>query len=390
MRKLFIICGFMLLGLAAHSQNVGINSNGALPNASAMLDIKSNNRGVLIPNVALTSATDAATISSPANSLLVYNTGGGGLSPAGFYYNSGTSGSPVWVQLLNGGSPGVAWKLAGNASTSIATDFIGTTDNVGLAFRTLNTERMRITSAGLIGIGTPTPGATVDVQASSIPSIRVGDGTGIGQLGYSTCAGCFSAFALAGDLILRNYSSPGAGHLIIDAESSTGSIKFGTGSPAALKMIITNGGTVGIGAPVPTATLSVNGTANNSTGSWGIYSDERIKVVNGDFDDGLEVISKIHPVRFNYTNDAPLYTAQEQIGVVAQELEKVAPYMVNVQAVGQFDDLREVNGQAYVFLLINAVKEQQKMIEELYVKNKQLEMKVEALSVQSDAKFSSI
>ena len=57
---------------------------------------------------------------------------------------------------------------------------------------------------------------------------------------------------------------------------------------------------------------------------------------------------------------------------VAQELEKIAPYMVSQKEFEDIKDLREVNNQAYVFLLINAVKElsaqieaQQKQIEEL-------------------------
>jgi hypothetical protein len=116
-------------------------------------------------------------------------------------------------------------------------------------------------------------------------------------------------------------------------------------------------GEVGIGTNAPTALLSVNGTANNSTGSWGVFSDARVKTVNGDFTDGLDVISRMRPVRFNYNTDAPFNAKGEQIGVIAQELEKIAPYMVTQSEYKQFKDLREVNNQAYVFLLINAVKE---------------------------------
>jgi microcystin-dependent protein len=83
------------------AQNASINATGALPDISAMLDIASGNKGLLLPRVALSSAIDATTISAPATSLLVYNLGTGGLSPAGFYYNSGTTVSPNWVLLLN-------------------------------------------------------------------------------------------------------------------------------------------------------------------------------------------------------------------------------------------------------------------------------------------------
>src|SRR3954471_14357647 len=77
------------------SQSVGINYNASSANASALLDIDAQSgpyKGLLIPRIALASTTDASTISSPATSLLVYNTTtGSGLVP-GYYYNSGTSG----------------------------------------------------------------------------------------------------------------------------------------------------------------------------------------------------------------------------------------------------------------------------------------------------------
>ena len=118
-----------------------------------------------------------------------------------------------------------------------------------------------------------------------------------------------------------------------------------------------NKGNVGIGTIAPTAKLSVNGNANNFTGSWGVFSDARIKTITGDFTDGLNVINKISSKRFIYNRDAPYYSMEEQIGVVAQELEKVAPYMVTKNKTSHLDDLREVNNQAYTFLLINAIKE---------------------------------
>ncbi|MGZ4117501.1 MAG: exosporium glycoprotein BclB-related protein, partial [Bacteroidia bacterium] len=56
----------MLYNKQASAQNVGINTTGATPAASAMLDVSSSNKGVLIPRVTLTGTTDATTIPSPA------------------------------------------------------------------------------------------------------------------------------------------------------------------------------------------------------------------------------------------------------------------------------------------------------------------------------------
>jgi hypothetical protein len=101
--KLFL--GISLLTLfinAGFSQNVGINSSGNRPDTSAMLDIASTSKGMLIPRVSLTSLTDASTILTPATSLLVYNTNTSTSVTlgVGYYFNSGTSGSPVWQKLV--------------------------------------------------------------------------------------------------------------------------------------------------------------------------------------------------------------------------------------------------------------------------------------------------
>lgn len=74
------------------------------PDASAMLEVESNNKGVLIPRIALTGTLDAATIANPANSLLIFNTATAGANPTnvtpGFYYwNANQS---EWVRLFDG------------------------------------------------------------------------------------------------------------------------------------------------------------------------------------------------------------------------------------------------------------------------------------------------
>ena len=95
------------------AQGFGINTTGASPNASAGLDVDFTNKGVLIPRVALSSLTDAVTIASPATSLLVYSKGGA--ITDGYYYNSGTSASPVWTSFItsanNSNGCFINWQL---------------------------------------------------------------------------------------------------------------------------------------------------------------------------------------------------------------------------------------------------------------------------------------
>ncbi len=65
-----IIC-MAMLGCNVGAQ-VGIGTN--TPDSSAVLDVSSTNKGLLMPRVSLNSSTDVTTVPSPKESLIVYNT----------------------------------------------------------------------------------------------------------------------------------------------------------------------------------------------------------------------------------------------------------------------------------------------------------------------------
>ena len=111
-----------------------------------------------------------------------------------------------------------------------------------------------------------------------------------------------------------------------------------------------------------------NGVTSTASGPVSSWSDTRLKKDVQPFTKGLDIITQINPVSFYYNQQSPFKTDKLQIGILAQELERVAPYMVDKNVTKEFGDLRSVNNQAYIFLLINAVKELQAEIEVL--KNK--------------------
>ncbi len=83
MKKLLLLI-VLLTGNFIFAQ-VGIGTD--MPNASTQLEIKSSNRGVLIPQIALTSITDQTTISAGnLESLLVYNINTSATLTPGYYY----------------------------------------------------------------------------------------------------------------------------------------------------------------------------------------------------------------------------------------------------------------------------------------------------------------
>ena len=71
------------------------------PNASAKLDVFSNNKGFLPPRVSLTDIYDQTTIASPATGLLVYCKGDAGLA-SGYYYWNGNA----WATIATSGGSG--------------------------------------------------------------------------------------------------------------------------------------------------------------------------------------------------------------------------------------------------------------------------------------------
>jgi uncharacterized protein (TIGR02145 family) len=96
----------LMLQVTSFGQSIKLNNQG--DPGSAMLEVSSTSKGVLIPNVSLTGSTDATTIVLPAVSLLVYNTASVSDVIPGYYYNSGTAISPVWTRLSTGTSTGTA------------------------------------------------------------------------------------------------------------------------------------------------------------------------------------------------------------------------------------------------------------------------------------------
>ena len=93
MKKYFLLLSVVaLFNLKGKTQSVAINTNGSTADGSALLDISSTTKGVLIPRM---SATDKVNIANPATGLLIYQDNG----LDGFYYNQGTPGSPIWLKV---------------------------------------------------------------------------------------------------------------------------------------------------------------------------------------------------------------------------------------------------------------------------------------------------
>ncbi|MCS7162763.1 MAG: hypothetical protein NZ958_05500 [Bacteroidia bacterium] len=155
----YAIAACLGLGGLVWAQNVGIGT----ANPSERLHVSGNLRldGAFMPD-GQAGAVGALLYSGGANTPPLWLAAP---SSAGQVLSSAASGAnfvPAWSD-----GNGLFWRLTGNSGTDITTHFIGTTDNTGLAFRTNNQERMRLTNVGNLAIGTTNPEGRLDVRQPS-------------------------------------------------------------------------------------------------------------------------------------------------------------------------------------------------------------------------------
>lgn len=133
---------------------------------------------------------------------------------------------------------------------------------------------------------------------------------------------------------------------------------------------------IGVGGPCPESVtvadtsnvLFVNGNVIVKKNITAYYSDERLKTFKGTIKNPIEKIKQLNGYYFvenelakslGYNND------KIQVGVSAQEVEKVLPEIVTQAPVGK--EYKTVWYEKLTPLLIECVKEQQKQIDELKI-----------------------
>jgi hypothetical protein len=192
---------------ATAQNNVAINTTGAAAAVSAMLDVSSTTTGMLVPRMTTAQRTAIAT---PATGLFVYDN-----TLNAFWYFDGT----VWRPFL---SNLTGWTTTGNAGTLPATNFMGSTDNVDVAFRTNNVEVMRMTNGQRLLVGT----ATLNAPSTQRVEVYAATGDGLwahspnvgGWLGYETNFTVGTAGAIQGAGVWA--ANPSAGYTSSYAQSS--------------------------------------------------------------------------------------------------------------------------------------------------------------------------
>jgi hypothetical protein len=171
------------------AQSVAVNTTGATADASAIMDISSTTKGMLIPRM---TTAERAAITTPATGLRVYD-----VTTNSYWHYNGTN----WREELTTFS---GWGLSGNSTA--ATSFAGTTNNVPFRLFSNNAERARITEAGQFVVNSTAPFA-VDVFSAYAPL------NGYAVNGYTSGTGTaiYGSSTLTGEGVRGENNSTGTG-----------------------------------------------------------------------------------------------------------------------------------------------------------------------------------
>jgi len=162
MKKLITFLFLTFLSFNLFSQGVSINTDGSNPDNSAILDVKSTSKGVLIPRM---TQSERSSISTPSNGLMVYQTNG----TSGFYFYDGSS----WVRLATG-------------TESLYTEGTGVDITNNVVTNTSPDQTVSLTSGGATTITGTYPNFTISStdnnSGGTVTSIGAGDGLNGGTI----------------------------------------------------------------------------------------------------------------------------------------------------------------------------------------------------------------
>ncbi len=159
-----------------------------------------------------------------------------------------------------------------------------------------------------------------------------------------------------------------------------GTTYSGSGTSVSDNNLIVEGN-VGIGTVSPTyrLQLSVDSAAKPGTNTWTIASDERLKKNIKTLEGALDKMLRLHGVTFEWKEpEKQGNLTGEQMGLIAQEVEKVFPQWVKTDAQG-YKDLTVGGFEA---LTAEAIRELQLENDELKAKNIELEARIKAIETK--------
>ncbi|HZE85289.1 MAG TPA: tail fiber domain-containing protein, partial [Puia sp.] len=365
-RILLLLLTFIALS-GLYAQNIGINATGERPDASAILDIKSDSKGLLIPRL---TQSQKFSIVSPAIGLTVYQTDG--FQP-GFYVWDGSgwwklaqSSENLWGAYNNGSIINVANANVGINTSQVpinslqvgndggysAYDFvIGRNSQAMAIYQGPNftnwsaTDNISINpknGAGYVGINAGNPANKLQIGSVGATNfatndLAIGNGTNafaIFQTDASTLMGSTT------DIVLKprnnghgrvgiNTSTPRAPLDVADIISIPNTLyTYANGSSG---LSVHNGGDGGLLGFCDNCTAQISIIADNAVYAkeFDAYSDARIKDIIGETNSTQDLATLNALQVTNYTMKDKVSSGNRLYKkVIAQQVESVYPQVV--------------------------------------------------------------
>ncbi len=268
---------------------------------------------------------------------------------------------------------GSSWLVGGNALSAIGN--FGTTTNNHIDLISNNIVRGRLSNLGEFFIGTTNTSLPGDLM------------NGVGNATFPWAVNGYSAFNGSGV-----YGSVTSGSTIYAGVQGE---YYGTNtSGAGVRGIAGAGTNNGINGSNPAVTTGWAGLFQNDlgyTGFFGVASDQRIKTNIQTIASPLQLVKNMRGVTYEHRLDDARYSdlglkSGLNYGFIAQEVEKVLPDLVREKNIphmsGGIRDsknqkeaelLKTVSYVEMIPILLEAIKEQQSIIEELKVRISKLE-----------------
>jgi hypothetical protein len=271
-------------------------------------------------------------------------------------------------------------------------------------------ERMRITSAGNVGIGTTAPAAKLDVRqtsftpSSSASNVIIEDKTtwSQGLQFYLNDAGTYASSNPSGAIGTSNsfqLFQTGGAFIVDDPSGANGlqatttaasmyrvgnalhswygntGLTAGSSFTATLRAQISAAGGFSVGTASDPGAGAIYATGNITA----FFSDKRLKTVSGKIENALDKVAQLSGVYYTFNDTAKSFgydSDEVQVGVLAQDVEAVLPQIVKAAPFDLDENNNSKSGENYktvqyeklVPLLIEAINELQAKVKALETK----------------------
>ncbi|MEP0986388.1 tail fiber domain-containing protein, partial [Ekhidna sp.] len=212
-------------------------------------------------------------------------------------------------------------------------------------------------AAGAINIGNDAVNQTINIGTGGSRDINIGNSSikaysdGKVSIGYSAFPTSYTDDNVANDDAGVTFEGSNANNINTNDATPLTTYSFSTANTqfAVSGDVMVDGQIASTGAMI--------------AGGFTATSDKRLKTNIKDLDNVLSKIPLMRGVSYDWKKESAQYQSDSsaQIGVIAQEIEEIYPQLVTTHSNG----IKTVNYQGLVPVLIEAIKEQQKLIDRL-------------------------